>query len=48
LSGRESKWLKTLIEPRDIAALAVLLATDAAKSLSGQMLPIDNDVQKAT
>jgi hypothetical protein len=30
-----------------IAALAVFLASDAAKSISGQALPIDNDRQKA-
>jgi NAD(P)-dependent dehydrogenase (short-subunit alcohol dehydrogenase family) len=40
--------LKRLVEPRDIAALAVFLASDAAKSISGQMLPIDNDMQKAS
>ena len=33
---------------RDIAALAVFLASDAAKSISGQMLPIDNDMQQAS
>ncbi len=37
--------LKRLVEPKDIAALAVFLASDAAKSISGQMLPIDNDMQ---
>jgi len=37
--------LKQLVDPRDIAALAVFLASDAAKSISGQMLPIDNDKQ---
>ena len=31
----------------DIAALAVFLASDAAKSISGQVLPIDNDRQRA-
>ncbi|HKP12823.1 MAG TPA: SDR family oxidoreductase [Blastocatellia bacterium] len=36
------------IDPRDIAALAVFLASDAAKSISGQMIPIDNDMQKAS
>jgi NAD(P)-dependent dehydrogenase (short-subunit alcohol dehydrogenase family) len=36
-----------LVDPRDIAALAVFLASDAAKSISGQMLPIDNDMQRA-
>jgi NAD(P)-dependent dehydrogenase (short-subunit alcohol dehydrogenase family) len=37
--------LKFLVDPRDIAALAVFLASDAAKSISGQMLPIDGDMQ---
>ncbi len=40
--------IKRLVDPRDIAALAVFLASDAAKSISGQMLPIDNDMQKTT
>ena len=39
---------KKLVDPRDIAALAVFLASDAAKSISGQMLPIDNDMQQAS
>jgi NAD(P)-dependent dehydrogenase (short-subunit alcohol dehydrogenase family) len=37
--------LKRFVDPADIAALAVFLASDAAKSISGQMLPIDNDMQ---
>jgi NAD(P)-dependent dehydrogenase (short-subunit alcohol dehydrogenase family) len=37
--------LKRLVDPRDVAALAVFLASDAAKSISGQMVPIDNDTQ---
>jgi NAD(P)-dependent dehydrogenase (short-subunit alcohol dehydrogenase family) len=40
--------IKRLVDPRDIAALAVFLASDAGKSISGQMLPIDNDMQKAS
>jgi NAD(P)-dependent dehydrogenase (short-subunit alcohol dehydrogenase family) len=35
--------IKAFVEPEEIAALAVFLASDAAKSISGQMLPIDND-----
>jgi NAD(P)-dependent dehydrogenase (short-subunit alcohol dehydrogenase family) len=35
--------IKAMIDPKDIAALAVFLASDAAKSISGQVLPIDND-----
>jgi NAD(P)-dependent dehydrogenase (short-subunit alcohol dehydrogenase family) len=33
--------LKRLVEPEDIAALALFLASDAAKSISGQALGID-------
>jgi NAD(P)-dependent dehydrogenase (short-subunit alcohol dehydrogenase family) len=39
--------IKAMIRPTDIAALAVFLASDAAKSISGQVLPIDNDRQRA-
>jgi NAD(P)-dependent dehydrogenase (short-subunit alcohol dehydrogenase family) len=35
------------IDPKDIAQLAVFLASDAAKSISGQVIPIDKDRQKA-
>ena len=35
------------IDPKDIAALAVFLASDAGKSISGQVLPIDNDRHRA-
>jgi len=35
------------IDPKDIAQLAVFLASPAAKSISGQVLPIDNDRQRA-
>ena len=40
--------LKRLVDPRDIAALCVLLASDAGKSIAGQALPIDNDSLKAS
>jgi NAD(P)-dependent dehydrogenase (short-subunit alcohol dehydrogenase family) len=40
--------VKRMVDPRDIAALTVFLASDAAKSISGQMLPIDNDMQQAS
>jgi NAD(P)-dependent dehydrogenase (short-subunit alcohol dehydrogenase family) len=40
--------LQRFVDPKDIAALAVFLASDAGKSISGQMLPIDNDTQKAS
>jgi NAD(P)-dependent dehydrogenase (short-subunit alcohol dehydrogenase family) len=39
--------IKAMIDPKDIAALAVFLASDAGKSISGQVLPIDNDRQRA-
>ena len=40
--------LKRLVDLKDIAAWAVFLASDAAKSISGQMMPIDNDMQQAS
>jgi NAD(P)-dependent dehydrogenase (short-subunit alcohol dehydrogenase family) len=40
--------LQQFVDPRDIAALAVFIASDAAKAISGQMLPIDNDTQQAS
>lgn len=39
--------IKAFIDPKDIAALAVFLASPAAKSISGQVVPIDNDRQRA-
>jgi NAD(P)-dependent dehydrogenase (short-subunit alcohol dehydrogenase family) len=39
--------IKQMVDPKDIAALAVFLASDAAKAISGQVIPIDNDRQKA-
>ncbi|HEY5413016.1 MAG TPA: SDR family oxidoreductase [Caulobacteraceae bacterium] len=38
--------IKRLVEPDEIGALAVFLASDAAKSISGQMLNIDGDQQR--
>jgi NAD(P)-dependent dehydrogenase (short-subunit alcohol dehydrogenase family) len=40
--------LKTLVDPKDVAALCVFLASDSAKSISGQLIPIDNDTLKAS
>src|SRR6476659_10468916 len=37
--------LKRFVDPQDIAALTVFLASEAGKSISGQVLPIDNDAQ---
>ncbi len=35
--------LKKFVDPREIAAMAVFLASDAGKSISGQAMSIDND-----
>jgi NAD(P)-dependent dehydrogenase (short-subunit alcohol dehydrogenase family) len=40
--------IKSFVDPKDIAALAVFLASDSAKMISGQILPIDGDAQKAS
>jgi NAD(P)-dependent dehydrogenase (short-subunit alcohol dehydrogenase family) len=39
--------IKGFIDPKDIAALCVFLASDAGKSISGQVIPIDNDRWRA-
>ena len=39
--------IKAMVDPKDVAALAVFLASGAAKSISGQVIPIDNDRQRA-
>lgn len=39
--------IKAMVGPQDIAPLAVFLASDAAKAISGQVVPIDNDPQRA-
>jgi len=38
--------LRQLVDPKDIAALALFLASEAGKSISGQVLPIDGDMQR--
>lgn len=38
--------IKRLVDPAEIGALAVFLASDAARSISGQVLPIDGDHQR--
>ena len=45
--GLASQSIQELVDPADIAALAIYLAADAAKSISGQVLPIDGDLQRA-
>ena len=39
--------LKRFVDPKDIAALIVFLTSDAGKSISGQVLPVDNDAQSS-
>jgi NAD(P)-dependent dehydrogenase (short-subunit alcohol dehydrogenase family) len=45
--GLASMSIRQLVEPDDIAQLAVYLASDAAKLISGQVIPIDGDMQRA-
>jgi NAD(P)-dependent dehydrogenase (short-subunit alcohol dehydrogenase family) len=40
--------VKRFVDPVDIAALAVFLASDHGKSISGQAIPIDGDSQSAS
>jgi NAD(P)-dependent dehydrogenase (short-subunit alcohol dehydrogenase family) len=40
--------LKRFVDPKDIAALVVFLTSDVGKSISGQVLPIDNDAQTSS
>jgi NAD(P)-dependent dehydrogenase (short-subunit alcohol dehydrogenase family) len=40
--------IKRFVDPADIAALAVFLASDAARLISGQLLPIDGDSQSVS
>jgi NAD(P)-dependent dehydrogenase (short-subunit alcohol dehydrogenase family) len=45
--GLASMSIRQLVEPDDIAQLAVYLASDAARMISGQVIPIDGDLQRA-
>ncbi|MCO5099362.1 MAG: SDR family oxidoreductase [Burkholderiaceae bacterium] len=45
-ASMQNQSIRALVDPRDIAALAVFLASDAGKSISGQALSIDNDIQR--
>lgn len=47
LLGLASQSLKALVDPDDIGQLAVFLASPAARSISGQIIPIDGDMQRA-
>jgi NAD(P)-dependent dehydrogenase (short-subunit alcohol dehydrogenase family) len=40
--------IRHFVDPADIAALAVFLASDAGRSISGQIIPIDGDSQSAS
>ncbi len=45
-SAMANQSIKRLVDPKDIAALAVFLASDAARTISGQSLPVDADMQR--
>ncbi|MBN3760505.1 SDR family oxidoreductase [Burkholderia sp. Ac-20365] len=40
--------IKRFVDPADIAALTVFLASKAGRSISGQMIPVDGDSQSAS
>lgn len=40
--------IKHFVNPAEIGALAVFLASDAGRSISGQMIPVDGDSQSAS
>jgi NAD(P)-dependent dehydrogenase (short-subunit alcohol dehydrogenase family) len=46
-SAMNLQSLKRFVEPKDIAVLCLFLTSDSGKSISGQVLPIDNDSQNA-
>lgn len=46
LIGLANQSIKELIDPADIARLALFLASDAARHISGQVFPIDGDMQR--
>ena len=45
--GLANQTLKELVDPDHIAALAVFLTSEAGRSISGQVLPIDGDMHRA-
>ena len=47
LNALANQSLKTFTEPGEIAALALFLASDAAKSMSGQAIAIDGDLHRS-
>jgi NAD(P)-dependent dehydrogenase (short-subunit alcohol dehydrogenase family) len=46
-SGLRNQSLKYFTEAAEVAALALFLASDAARSISGQALPIDGDMHRS-
>jgi NAD(P)-dependent dehydrogenase (short-subunit alcohol dehydrogenase family) len=46
-SGLRNQSLKYFTEAGEVAALALFLASDAARSISGQALPIDGDMHRS-
>jgi NAD(P)-dependent dehydrogenase (short-subunit alcohol dehydrogenase family) len=40
--------IKQFVDPKDIASLCLFLASDAGRSISGQVIPIDNGALKAS
>ena len=46
-SALANQSLKNFTEPGEIAALALFLASDAAKTISGQALSIDGDMHRS-
>ncbi|SAL02275.1 3-ketoacyl-ACP reductase [Caballeronia calidae] len=47
-SALANQSIKRFVDPADIAALAVFLASSAGRSISGQIIPIDGDSQSAS
>jgi NAD(P)-dependent dehydrogenase (short-subunit alcohol dehydrogenase family) len=45
--GLASLSIRQLVEPADIAQVVLFLASDAARMISGQVIPIDGDMQRA-
>ena len=48
MAALANQSIKRFVAPEDIAALALFLASDAGRSISGQILPIDGDSQSAS
>jgi NAD(P)-dependent dehydrogenase (short-subunit alcohol dehydrogenase family) len=47
IAALANQSIKRFVAPEDIAAMAVFLASEAGRSISGQILPIDGDSQSA-